>query len=112
MRTEATSTMVLGYQCPEHGLQDECDVSEAGERICYECGTAMTGIAGETRGRRAPPSDKPMYQQGSIMWQVTSGYDEADITVEAFGWADAVEAALERVDHVRNVTPAKREYRH
>lgn len=108
--------MVLGYICNEHGYQSECDVSEAGERLCYECGNAVTGLTGTTRGRNAPPSDRPRHQQGSIRWDVSLGYSAGrSVTVEAFGYEEAVEAAIERIDddpqEIRRVRPARREYR-
>lgn len=107
--------MVLGYICNEHGYQAECDVSEAGERLCYECGDSVTGLTGTTRGRRAPPTDKPTHQQGSIRWDVSVGYGSGSMTVEAFDYVDAAEAAIEKVDDdpqaIKEIMPSRREYR-
>lgn len=105
--------MTLGYICQTHGYQRECDVDESGERVCYECGVAMTGLTGHTRGRRAPPSDEPSQQMGTIRWAVSTGYGDSDyVMVDAFDFTDAVERAIERTDDTpRNVEPARREYR-
>lgn len=105
--------MVLGYICQEHGYQSECDVTKSGERICYDCGNAVTGLTGHTRGRKAPPSDKPSMQQGHIQW-IAESYSSS-VRVQVFDHIDAVEKAIKKFDdpqEVNKVYPTKREYRY
>lgn len=106
---------MLGYMCAEHGYRDECDVSEAGERLCPDCGVAVTGLVGRTRSTSAsPPTDVPNAAEGNIVWLVdVRGGDR--FTVEAFDYLDAADAAEGRVDdpkQVEEIKPKKREYRH
>lgn len=92
--------MVLGYQCPEHGYERECGVDESGERTCPECGTAVTGISGRTRDTfRSPPTDSD-HASGDIKWRVSTGYGSDGFYVNAFGFEDAVEQAIDRADDV------------
>lgn len=35
---------MIAYLCEEHGFQWECNVDESGQRICEDCGMAVTGI--------------------------------------------------------------------
>lgn len=106
-------TTMLGYICQTHGYQRECDVSEAGERLCYECGVAVTGLTGRTRNTSAsPPTDKPNQAAGDILW-VASTYDR-DFSVSAFGVEEAAKAALSRLEdpqELNEIKPKKREYR-
>lgn len=106
--------MVIGYMCEDHGLQDECDVSDAGARICQECEKEMTGLTGITRGRRAPPSDEPGKQSGNIRWTVVTGHSGDGFTVDAFDFRDAAEKGIEKVDNpqgIKEVRPRKLDYR-
>lgn len=103
---------MLGYICVEHGYQRECDVNESGQRICRECEQAVTGLTGSTRGRKAPPSERPMHQTGKIRWLAT-GYD-LNLAVDAFDHIAAVEAATERVDdpqEIKEIKPQNERYR-
>lgn len=44
-------SMVVGYDCQNCGYQRDCDTdSKSGERLCPDCGAAVTGITGDLRG--------------------------------------------------------------
>jgi len=104
--------MVLGYICQDCGFDDNCDVSTSGQRICTDCEKAVTGVTGNIRGRKAPPSDKPSYQQGSIEWTVQT-YKKRH-KVEAFEHRDAIEEVsqkLEDAQEINEVYPSNRKYR-
>ena len=107
--------MVMGYQCPEHGLHQECDVDESGERICPEgADTAVTGITGSTR--QGPPGSRGSIS-GDIVWNVSLGYGTDTGQVRAFDFEDAFETALEKYSdeddeaHITSLEPRKRELR-
>jgi len=102
--------MVLGYICQEHGYQDKCD-NDAGQRICQECGNDVTGLTGQTRGRKAPPEDEPMSQSGDIQWTVVAGTVHR---VYAFDFIGAVGKVVDKLDdpqRIREVFPTNRHYR-
>jgi hypothetical protein len=104
--------MVLGYICQEHGYQNECDIAESGQRICYECGNAVTGLTGHIRGRNAPPSDKPMYQSGNIRWTIQTHKKRHQVM--AFDHEQAVEQIVEKLNNpqeINQVYPTIRKYR-
>lgn len=42
--------MVVGYSCTNCGYKYDCDVDSSGERICPDCGDAVTGITGDITG--------------------------------------------------------------
>lgn len=102
----------MGYICNEHGFKRECDVTTSGQRICYECGEAVTGVTGSNRGRRAPPSDKPSFQQGDIEWTVQT-YQKRH-KVMAFDHEQAIEKVADKLDtpqEINKVYPSNRNYR-
>lgn len=35
---------VVAYDCSNCGVVPECDVDESGQRICPDCGDAVTGV--------------------------------------------------------------------
>jgi len=101
------------YICQTHGIQDECDVSKSGERICYKCGNAVTGVSITARGSGSPPVDDPQMMHGEIMWIVNS-YSETKY-VNACGYYEALGKGIELFDDPQSVTEVKPEnwqYRH
>lgn len=38
---------VIGYNCPFHGGIDQCEVDEAGQRVCPGCERPVTAVVGE-----------------------------------------------------------------
>jgi len=106
---------MLGYICAEHGYQSECDVSTDGERICYECGEWMRGVTGQTRDTtRSPPEGEPQKMSGFIDWTVSYGVSEQTTRVEAAGYIEAIEVAVNELDdpqEIHEVYPTVRRYR-
>lgn len=107
--------MVLGYMCETHGYQRECDVGDDGERICQECGMAVTGVTGRTRSSStSPPTDKPGHTAGDISWSVMADHGRR-IVVDAFDHEQAAERAADEVDNpqsIKEIVPEIRAYRH
>lgn len=57
---------MMGYNCTENcGYKHECDVDESGERICPECGVAVTGITGHISNPNSTAYDV-VYGTGGI----------------------------------------------
>lgn len=99
--------MVLAYQCPEHGLHDECDVDKSGERICPEgASTAVTGIVGSTRKGHVD-DEGTEHISGDTEWDISLGYGSKGTTVTAFDVEGAFEATMEKFDdpHITEIKP-------
>lgn len=105
--------MVLGYLCEDDGYVRECDVDEGGQRICPECGKAVTGLVGQARSvSGSPPTDKSNQMGGDIRWSVRTR--DRDFAVHAFDVEGAVEAAIQHVDNpqeIKEVKPSNHQYR-
>ena len=101
--------MPITYYCDEHGVVSHCDTTESGERACPECGEFIKGAPFQSRGYRAPPSDKPNKQIGDIGWVAVSGPESVHFS--AFDYIDAIETAFEHFDRVSDVYPRERNHR-
>ena len=104
--------MVLAYHCPVHGIHNECDVDESGERICPEGGdTAVTGITGSAR--TAPPGESGF--GGEVDWTVTLDWGGESVCVSAFDYEEAFEKALNATSRddpaVTEIKPTHRQHR-
>lgn len=90
--------MVVGYDCTNCGYRHECDVNESGERICPNCGDAVTGITGQARGN-------------SDQWKVTyktPSRTTRTVEVVARTIEDAYNAAQRAGDNVETITKLDR----
>lgn len=65
--------MVVGYSCTNCGYKYECDVAESGERICPDCGYAVTGITGDVSGNgdRFEVKYRERYDDGEVQRNLT-----------------------------------------
>lgn len=108
--------MVVGYMCVTHGFVRECGVSESGERVCQQCGDAVTGVSGSHRDtRRSPPEDSST-ASGTIDWTVdVRGLDTGrTLVVNEFDLQAAAMHAVSMVDNpqtIKEIRPTHRPYR-
>lgn len=108
-RKARADTMTLGYNCPIHGFEHDCDVNRSGHRVCNQDGkTHVTGITGSVRFHDQPT-------RGKIEWVVTMSHGERSEVVRAFDAPEAFDevAALDGVDpiEIQTIKPLSVHYR-
>lgn len=92
--------------CATHGFVRDCGVSESGERVCQQCGNAVTGVTGSARStRRSPPVDEP-HATGAIKWWVRVR-GRANVYVNAFDLQAAAVSAIDKVDDPQDIKEVK-----
>lgn len=94
--------MVVGYDCPACGFKDDCDVTQAGQRICPDCQSNVRGITSTDAGH---PTDGPE------TFRVTIGYGGETIRVNAHTYKGAYTAAQSHVEsdeHISDISRTRR----
>lgn len=99
--------------CVTHGFVRDCGVSTSGERICQQCGDAVTGVTGRARStHRSPPVDSH-HASGDIDWSVRIR-GRPTVHVRAFDLQAAAVTAVDMADdpqRIKELKPTNHKFR-